>query len=187
MLPLGHAAFAYLWYVGIVVAVRRPLPVHWRLIPLAVGSQLPDLIDKPLSFVGILVSGRSLGHSVFTPVILVGLLVWAGSRGPDSDRNWGVISVRRAPLPFAVGYGFHLLGDSIEPLLAGRYDELRFLLWPVLPAIEYPKDAISPVERLLTVYAEPMAHPQLELVLVGAGVFVLLEARCRAVRGRDLP
>ena len=40
-------------------------------------------------------------------------------------------------MAFVVGYGSHLLADSYRAALAGRFDELTFLLWPVLPSPDY--------------------------------------------------
>ena len=184
MFPLGHAAFAYLSYVGLAAATRRPLPVRWALVPLAVGSQLPDLLDKPLSFYGVLASGRSLGHSVLVAGAFVAG-VWALARRLDgAGRGWRR-PLERAPAAFAVGYLSHLLGDSVGALAAGRYGDLAFLLWPVLPPVEYPGDAVSPVARLLALYRTPLAHPELELILLAAGVFVALKVRERRSAAPD--
>lgn len=187
MVPLGHAAFAYLWYVGIAAVGRRPLPIRWGLVPLAIGSQLPDLLDKPLSFYGPLVSGRSLGHSLLTAVVLIAVIRVAANRIVESDA--GAVSSQRVemadltPLAFAVGYLSHLLADSLEALVDGEYGELFFLLWPVLSPIDYPKDEVSPFLRLLEVYQQPLRHPQFELILLAGGLFVALEVRERASRG----
>lgn len=179
MFPLGHAAFAYLWYVGIAAVGRRPLPVHWGLVPLAVGSQLPDLLDKPLSYYGLLVSGRSLGHSVFTGLLLI-VLVWLVSqRVADVESPIVARVAELTPLAFTVGYLSHLLADSLEALLAGRYGELPFLFWPVLSPLEYPNDDISPLLRLMQLYQHPLAHPQIELILLAGVIFTALEIRDR--------
>ena len=183
MFPLGHAAFAYLSYVGFAAATRRPLPVRWALVPLAVGSQLPDLLDKPLSFYGVLASGRSLGHSVLVAGAFVAG-VWVLARRVDGGRGWRR-PFEHAPAAFAVGYLSHLLGDSLGALAAGRYGDLTFLLWPVLPPPAYSADAVSPVVRLLALYRTPLAHPELELILLAGGVFVALEARERRSAAPD--
>lgn len=179
MFPLGHAAFAYLGYVGLAAVTRRHLPVHWGLLPLAVGSQLPDLLDKPLSYAGVLVSGRSLGHSVVTAVMLVLLVWWTVRRLSAPGSAWQRRILAVSPTAFAVGYVSHLLADAIEPLVTGAYGELRFLLWPVVPPIDYPTGDLSPVARVVAMYRAPGTHPQIELILLAAGVFLALELRSR--------
>jgi hypothetical protein len=186
VLPLGHAALAYLSYVGIAGLTRRPLPVHWALVPLGVASQLPDLVDKPLSYHGLIISGRSLGHSLVTAIVLV-VLVWLAARWvARAETGLRARLAERTPLAFAVGYLSHLLGDSVDAVLAGPNGELRFLLWPLLPPIDYPNDDISPVVRLLEAYQRPLTHPQLELILLAAGVLLALEVWDRT-RGRPTP
>jgi len=184
VLPLGHAALAYLSYVGVAGLTRRPLPVRWALVPLAVASQLPDLLDKPLSYYDVIVSGRSLGHSLLTAIVLVALVGLAVRRVARAETGLRARVAERTPLAFVVGYLSHLLGDSVDAVLAGRYGELRFLLWPLLPPIDYPKDDVSPLVRLLEANQRPLTHPQLELVLLAAGVFLALEAWDRT-RGRQ--
>ena len=60
MLPWGHLAVGYLAY-SLAVRVRSGgPPAGLAVAALAVGTQFPDLIDKPLvSWVSVLPSGRS--------------------------------------------------------------------------------------------------------------------------------
>ena len=63
MWPWDHLAFGYVWYT---LASRgwdgRP-PSNAAAIALAVGTQFPDLVDKPLAWwLDVLPAGRSLGH-----------------------------------------------------------------------------------------------------------------------------
>ncbi len=180
MFPLGHAAVAYLCYVGVAAATRRPLPVHWGLVPLAVGSQFPDLVDKPLAYYGVLVSGRSLGHSIVTAVVLAVTVRWAVQRVPAPDRPELGRLREVSPPAFAVGYLSHLAADAVEPLRAGALKEAGFLLWPVVAPIDYPQGDLSPITRMLAVHRQLAGHPQIELILLAAAVFVGLEVRYRA-------
>ncbi|MFB6105936.1 MAG: metal-dependent hydrolase [Halobacteriaceae archaeon] len=127
MWPWGHAAFGYATYL-----LGRP--GAWRrtdrstVVVLLVGTQFPDLVDKPLAWVvAVLPSGRSLAHSALTMVALVALIWWVARR---VDRAaWGPA--------FAVGYATHLVGDAVSPLVSGEYAELSYLGWPLLPAPDY--------------------------------------------------
>lgn len=187
VLPLGHAAFAYLSYVGVAAVVDRRLPARLSLIPLAFASQLPDLIDKPLAFYGVLVSGRAFGHSllallIFTALVLVGR-VWVAPR-VARPRLRELLEL--SPLPFAVGYASHLVGDAYPALLAGQYGRASYLLWPLLPAPQYPGEAVAPWIRLARIYRNPGTHDQLPLVGLALVVFVALRVRAYW-RGRARP
>jgi hypothetical protein len=175
--PLSHAAFAYLWYVGVAALTDRRLPARDALVPLFVASQLPDLIDKPLAYGGVLASGRSLGHSLLAFAVLV-LAVWLlcreFGRVVASARTARALAL--APVAFAVGYAAHLVGDAYRPLLAGAYADAAFLLYPFVPARTYPNDGIPPWVRLRRIYLEGGGDVVWPLVLVAAAVFVGLRA-----------
>nr|WP_312907624.1 metal-dependent hydrolase [Natronosalvus caseinilyticus] len=173
MFPLGHLAFAYLWYVAYAAVTRRPLPARWPLVPLAIGSQVPDLIDKPSAYFGVLESGRSVAHSLLTAVLCVGFITWgAHMLRQRSAHHWIQRLSAVTPAAFAIGYLSHLVGDSIGPLRSGTYAELTFLLWPALPAPRYTADSVAPWVRLLEVYQQPQTHPELPLIVTALVVFI---------------
>ncbi|WP_132059388.1 metal-dependent hydrolase [Halorussus amylolyticus] len=128
MWPWGHLAVGYLSY-SILVRVRtRRAPESLPTVALAFGTQFPDLVDKPLAWtLGVLPNGRSLTHSLLVAALVVGAVGLVLRR-----RNRTAVADA-----FAVGYLTHIAGDAVFPLLAGEYGELGFLLWPVVPAIEY--------------------------------------------------
>jgi len=114
----------------------------------AVGSQFPDLVDKPLAWaVSVLPAGRSLTHSVFTAVAVSAVVYCVAAR---LDR-------REPALAFIVGYASHLAGDALPKLPAGDFDSLTFLLWPLLPLPEY-EGAEPVVANLAEVVAAPAAY-----------------------------
>lgn len=173
MLPLGHAAFAYLWYAAVAAVVTRRPPVGAVLVPLLFASQLPDLIDKPLVFVGLLPSGRSLGHSLFALVVLslaVALLARAVADGVEPGRVSRGVSL--TPLAFGVGYASHLVADAYGPLYAGNLTELSFLFFPFVSVPQYPRDAVAPWIRLRRIYATGPPDELSPLVAAAVGLFV---------------
>lgn len=175
MLPLGHAAVAYLAYVGVAAATTRRLPARTALLPLAIGSQLPDLIDKPLAYYHVLPSGRALGHSLLTLIALLAAAVVIRRRllsRVSRPRLRRLIQV--TPVPLGVGIGTHLIGDSYQALLTGQFHAASYLLYPVFPAPIYPSDDIPPWIRLLRIYQSPRSHDQLFLIIAAAVVFVSL-------------
>lgn len=192
--PVSHGALAYLLYVGYAFISGQRLPLGWTLVPLAIGSQLPDLIDKPLAYWGVLVYGRSLAHSVFTMTVICASVWWL-TRSPRADRDnqathtrtrvRRIVTAIRQPLPAAltIGYLAHLIGDSWALIARGDWLSARFLLYPVYRIPASPSDDIAPWIRLLELYREPAASMQLELVVGAAIVFVTLRIRAYR-RGR---
>jgi len=192
--PVSHGALAYLLYVGYAFISGQRLPLGWTLVPLAIGSQLPDLIDKPLAYWGVLVYGRSLAHSVFTMTVICASVWWL-TRSPRADRDnqathtrtrvRRIVTAIRQPLPAAltIGYLAHLIGDSWALIARGDWLSARFLLYPVYRIPASPSDDIAPWIRLLELYREPAASMQLELVVGAAIVFLALRIRAYR-RGR---
>ncbi|MFB6136875.1 MAG: metal-dependent hydrolase [Halobacteriaceae archaeon] len=127
----GHAAVGYLGYY----AARRywsRLPggdVHDRtLAGLLLGTQLPDLIDKPLAWwLGVLPAGRSLLHSLVVVLPLAAVTVWAGRRVGRGSAATGLVA----------GVLSHVLVDPLPQLAAGEFADLPYLAWPLLPAPPY--------------------------------------------------
>lgn len=95
---------------------------------LLVGTQFPDLVDKPLAWsLALLPNGRSLAHSLLFAVpllVVLWLVLW---RTP----------FERYVAPFAVGYLTHLLADLPAAVLTGEFTYATYLLWPVLPSPVY--------------------------------------------------
>jgi len=99
---------------------RRP-PGEAEAIAAVLGSQLPDLIDKPLGWrTSLLPSGHSMAHS-------------------DRRRPYGcrrlpprapVRSGGRGSAAFSLAYLVHLPADVVYPMVLGRSPNLAFLFWP---------------------------------------------------------
>lgn len=96
-----------------------------------VGSQVPDLVDKPLSWgVPVLPTGRSLGHSLLVAVpVIVAVLVFARRR----DRAL-------AGVAFAIGYVTAILTDVPSGVFDGDFSRATFLVWPLLPLPSYDQE-----------------------------------------------
>lgn len=157
MWPWGHAIFGYLCYL-----LGRPRSIvagdRYALLTAVFASQVPDLIDKPLAWgLAIIPSGRSLGHSLFTAVVICSVVyvIW---RTRHREVGFG----------FAAGYVSHLVGDSLALLSAGEYDELGFLLWPVLAAPDY--DEPVGLSEILAMLSSTELTPTFLLELGGATV-----------------
>lgn len=178
VLPLGHLAFAYLLYVSAALANRHPRPTAWALLPLLIGSQLPDLIDKPLAYYGVLTYGRSFAHSIFTTILVCGFVGWIAH---TIGGNWPADELpdrlrRHTPVAFTIGYASHLVGDTWHALAAGRIYDARFVLWPLYRMPASPADDMPPLTRMLQIYQEMETHPDLEVIVPAAVVFVGIRA-----------
>jgi len=159
MWPLGHAAVAYLGYAGLRHARGTAAPELGVVVALLVGSQLPDLVDKPLSwYLGILPTGRSLAHSILMIGPLIGLAYLLARRGGRPE--YGVAA--------GVGAGAHLLADVV-PTLWGAADP-TILVWPLLPLEPYPDGPPTIMGLLAGSLGEP--YFAAEFVLAALAVVV---------------
>ncbi|MFB6153492.1 MAG: metal-dependent hydrolase [Halodesulfurarchaeum sp.] len=122
MWPWGHLAVAYLTYSGLCRA-RESTPTAVATVAIALGSQLPDLVDKPLAWTfGVLPTGRSLMHSAITVAVLSVVVVWVARH-------------RDRPEPYyalALGTWTHILVDALPGL-----EKLSYLAWPLLAQPTY--------------------------------------------------
>lgn len=161
MWPWEHAAIGYIAY-SLLCRLRGEVPSDGAVIALLVGTQLPDLIDKPLAWeFGLLPSGRTLAHSLLfaVPVCLVVYLV-----ARRSDR-------RQVGVAFGLGYLLHLPADVLAQPLYGAPLSLNFLLWPALPVAPSP-----PLEL-----GCPLTVPGLRECLFGSLGIVFLTAEAALV------
>ncbi|MFC6827230.1 metal-dependent hydrolase [Halopelagius fulvigenes] len=140
MWPWGHLAFGYVVYSLVSRITRGRAPAWPAVLLLALGTQAPDLVDKPLAWtLSVLPSGRSFAHSLIFGTVLVGLAA-ALLRRLDFDGGGA----------FAVGYYSHLVGDVLIPLSTGDFEKLGFLLWPVLSVPEGHTPSVGIISYLLT-------------------------------------
>lgn len=124
MWPWDHLAVGYVAYsLGRRVASRPP-PSVGAAIAVLVGSQFPDLVDKPLGWsLGVLPSGVSLAHSLlFALPVCTAVYAWRWRAGAPEQ---GVA--------FAVATLLHPVADALYPAVLGQEHKLEILLWPLLP------------------------------------------------------
>ncbi|MFB6155072.1 MAG: metal-dependent hydrolase [Haloferacaceae archaeon] len=161
MLPWGHAGVGYLLYSLYSRTARAEPPDGLPVLALAVGTQFPDLVDKPLAWtLALLPSGRSLAHSVFVAALVVAAIyALLSSRGhAESGRA------------FALGYASHLAADSLAPIVHGEYGSLTFLLWPLTPPL--PDHNRSILEFFLSLELTPLLWFGVALTGVALAVWV---------------
>jgi len=152
MWPWGHLAVGYFLYSPFARARFGRPPTDRATLWLAVGTQLPDLVDKPLAWrLGVLPAARTLGHSLLT-ITVVSMLVYAYFERRDRAH---------VALAFGVGYVTHPLVDGLFPLLNGQYQYAAYLLWPLFGLSGLPAYDIGSLAGIVLV--EP-----LELLLGGA-------------------
>lgn len=125
MWPWGHAAVGYLLYTAYTrLQYGRP-PDDASAALLLLGTQFPDLIDKPLAWtVTLLPSGRSLGHSLLVLIPLSILVYMLAAQYRHTE--WASA--------FAIGALSHAVIDVLPSALRGEYAYTTSLLWPLLPA-----------------------------------------------------
>lgn len=128
MWPWGHAAIGYLLYTMYMQLRDNQPPDTVPMALLILGTQFPDLIDKPLAWtLPLLPSGRSLGHSL---LILVPLLIFVYLLAVRyRHAEWASA--------FAIGALSHAVVDVLPSVIHGKYAYTTSLLWPLLPAPPY--------------------------------------------------
>ncbi|MFP8955190.1 metal-dependent hydrolase [Natrialbaceae archaeon A-CW3] len=122
MWPWEHLAVAYLCYSLFTHLVSNRPPTGRETAAVVFGSQLPDLVDKPLAWTfGITETGYAIGHSIFVaPFVCLGAFLLA-VRFDD----------RPVALAFSIAYLSHLLTDVLNPWFRGGSIEPRVVLWPL--------------------------------------------------------
>ncbi len=179
MWPWGHLALGYVCYSLVVHAFGNRRPDGKNVLVAALGTQFPDLVDKPLAWsFSLLPSGRSLAHSLLVAlVVLVAVHAYWRRRGDSA-----------LTMAFAVGYLSHLAGDAIGPLLDGEYAFLSFLGWPLLPAPPYGDEG-GFLSHFAAIELTPLFLVQLGFALSIAGLWVFDGmpglAEVRALAGRS--
>ena len=127
MWPLGHVAVAYCCYTLATRARFDSPPAHVPALLLVLGSQFPDLVDKPLAwYLIVLPTGRSLAHSLLLLVPLTSALYLLGRRYDRSE--YGVA--------FGTGAISHTFADVV-PAVWDASTTANQLLWPILSVEPY--------------------------------------------------
>ena len=171
MWPLGHAAVAYLCYAGVRRASGRTPAAAVAVVALLVGSQFPDLVDKPLAwYLGVLPTGRSLAHSLLVIGPLAALAYLVADRYGRPEYG----------LAAGVGAGSHLLADTL-PALWGEADP-AMLVWPLLPLEPYPDGAPS----IAGLFVESLGEPYF-LAEFGLAAIAVVVWRREGYPGLELP
>jgi hypothetical protein len=170
MWPWEHLAAGYVLYSVYARARYDEPPGGTEAFLLALGTQLPDLIDKPLAWTfGLLPSGTSVAHSVFVAAVFVPTVVLLARRA--GVPRWGSA--------LAFGHVSHLPGDVLYPFLTDGDLPFSILLWPVVvgPASE-PEGFIFEFQTLFAAFVDFLATPRgqfylvLELVLLSTALLV---------------
>lgn len=147
MFPWEHLALGYLVYsLSARVLGFRP-PDRAALFAVLLGSQFPDLVDKPASWLfNVFPSGVSVAHSVFVAVTLTLAVVVVAARYDRTDIG----------LAFGTGYLLHLPADAAyRTIVRGLPPDYRVFLWPVAPKHpEPPGGFLVNVEYYISNYPE---------------------------------
>lgn len=148
MWPWGHLAFGYVLFSLASRAWFDEPPRGPSVYVLVIATQLPDLVDKTLSWVlGVFPTGYSVGHSVFVAVpvgVAVATLAWRRDRVA-------------AGVAFVVGYWSHLAGDVVVGAVTPETHSLGRVLWPVVTLEPY-EERMGAVERALHYFAQFVAE-----------------------------
>lgn len=172
MWPWGHLAVGYLCYIG-VLRIRGREQTSRSLLAMALGTQLPDVVDKPLAWTfGVLPSGRSFAHSVLVATVAI-TFVYLIAKRRNRDET---------AIAFSIAYISHILVDIgptvVWGLVHGDWSQLKwttYLLWPVLSAPPYPHDE-SFAQHLTGFVLDPYIMIQLGLFGIAIAVWIQTNA-----------
>jgi len=122
MWPWGHLALGYVAFSAFG-RLRLASPLSDRaVVVLAVATQLPDLIDKPLAWqFGLVSNGIGAAHSLLVGVplaVALALVLWTGGR-------------RQLGAAIGVGFVSHVCGDLLFAALFSEPPILPAFLWPL--------------------------------------------------------
>lgn len=157
MWPWGHAAVGYLLYTAYTRRRYDRPPDDVSTVLLLIGTQFPDLIDKPLAWsLTLLPSGRSLGHSllILVPLSILAYALAARYQNPE----WGSA--------FAIGALSHAIVDVLPPAIRGEYAFTTSLLWPLLPAPPYEERNRAIVDYFFSIGLTPIVAFEILLMIM---------------------
>ncbi|MFC4357931.1 metal-dependent hydrolase [Halobium salinum] len=167
MWPWGHAAFGYvLLSLGSRAAGRGP-PGGLAAVVLLFATQLPDVVDKTLSWgLGLFPAGYSVAHSVFVavPLGLLGLALAVRRGRPE------------AGVALVVGWWSHLAGDVAVAMVSGYETDFERVLWPIvtLPAYAVERGLLERASYYFAAFVRELtAGQQFTLLAVYFGPFFL--------------
>lgn len=127
MWPWGHLAVGYVAYSAFERLRGAGAPSQRNAFVLAVATQVPDLVDKPLAWqFGVMQSGVGVAHSLLIGVP-VAVLVGVGLYRRGYPGTGGAV---------AVGHVTHVLGDLLFGWLFGTPPLLPAFLWPLRSTVE---------------------------------------------------
>lgn len=122
MYPWEHLLVGYLSFSIYAHLRYREPPSGGEAVGAAIGSQLPDVIDKPLAWTfSVVETGYSIGHSIF---VAPGIVLASIGLARRLDRP-------RVGIAIVIAYLSHLTTDIVYPVVYGRSIEPRVVLWPV--------------------------------------------------------
>jgi len=157
MWPWEHVAAGYLAYSAVSRLVWGEPPSSRGALVVGVAAVAPDLVDKPLAWrLDVLPAGKSLAHSVFALLPLAAVATALGVRRGS----------QRGSAALVVGWGSHLAGDVVYPLVVRGDLRAEFLFWPLVPVHGGTDGALPHLRELLGSFAAFLATPRGAVYLV---------------------
>lgn len=129
MFPAEHLIVALIPTCMIIIGINRELPEPSVIGAVFLGSQFPDLIDKPLAFqFGAIPTGRVFIHSLPIALPFLIAVVMFGQR------------TNRLPLALVFSFALltHLITDTHHLLIAPNPSLSPDLFWPLVKPVPRP-------------------------------------------------
>lgn len=130
MRPIEHFIVAIMPVGAVILLLTRQRPPASVIGAAFIGSQFPDVIDKPLAFyTGIIPSGRVFMHSL---PIAIPFLLTVGVYGWQTNHN-------TLSLAFVFGHLSHIIADTYQTLRGPNPTLSPDLFWPFVDPITRPE------------------------------------------------
>jgi hypothetical protein len=124
MMPWGHFLVAAIPFSLYLFLRHRTKPTGMAVLLLLLGTQFPDLVDKPLAWrFDVLVNGRIFMHSLVFALPISTLVLFFAWRS-DQLQLGGV---------FVYGHLMHIVGDFYSVFLGSTARIPNNMFWPLLP------------------------------------------------------
>ena len=135
MFPWGHLAVGYLCY-SILCHLAGRRPGEYPTLALALGTQFPDLVDKPLSWIFDLLPAGVFAHTIFVAVTVWAIVLVVAYRYARTGLG----------VAFVVGYASHLPADVLPSVVLGNGLSYWFLFWPLMarPGVDVSNPIVGP-------------------------------------------
>lgn len=172
MMPWGHFLVAALPFVVCTAVRYRRLPSGQTLFVLGIGTQFPDIVDKPLAWrFDIIINGRMFMHSLVFAVPISIAVIYLSAKNERPALGTA----------FVFGYLMHLPGDFYTAVVGPDTYLPRNMVWPLFGTRTISKPGFVDQPSLLTFSSVDVAMIVVAGITIGFACLSILTQRRQAL------